>query len=63
MFEEASKRYSIAMEQQFNYACIYAYIKLKEQEIKNVAYLADIIKINDPNTEKLKKAYILPFNY
>ena len=30
MFEEKTKKFSMAFEQQFHYACFYAYLKLKE---------------------------------
>ena len=63
MFEESCKRYSIAFEQQFNYACIYAYIKIKEQEIKNIILIAEITGIGNNNDTKLKQSYIVPFNY
>ena len=63
MFEESIKRYSIAFEQQFHYACFYAYIKIKEQEIKNIIWLAEMISLDKDSGSKLKKNYILPFNY
>ena len=62
MFEESIKTYSIAFEQQFHFACCYAYIKIKEQEIKNIVYLAEMISLGVDNASKLKM-YILPFNY
>ena len=43
MLEECIKRQSMAFEEQFHVGCFYAYIKLKEQEIKNVCLLADLI--------------------
>ena len=61
--EEGIKRYSIAFEQQFHYACFYAYIKIKEQEIKNIIWLAEMISLDKDSGSKLKKNYILPFNY
>lgn len=66
MFEELMKRFSIAFEQQFHYACFYAYIRIKEQEIKNVIWLVELINLErskDSSQSKLKKNYILPFNY
>jgi V-type H+-transporting ATPase subunit d len=64
MFEEQIKRYSIAFEQQFHYACFYAYIKIKEQEIKNIVWLGEMITLDSKDSgSKLKKNYILPFNY
>ena len=63
MFKESMKRYSIAFEQQFHFACFYAYIKIKEQEIKNIMLLADMISFDKEIGSKVKKAYILPFDY
>ena len=63
MFKESMKRYSIAFEQQFHFACFYAYIKIKEQEIKNIMLLADMNAFDKDIGSKVKKAYILPFNY
>ena len=63
MFEELTKRYSIAFEQQFHFACFYAYIKIKEQEIKNIVWFSDIMKVDKETASKLKKNYIVPFNY
>ena len=63
MFKESMKRYSIAFEQQFHFACFYAYIKIKEQEIKNIMLLADMISFDKDIGSKKKKAYILPFDY
>ena len=63
MFEESMKRFSMAFEQQFQFACFYAYIKIKEQEIKNIIWLAEMIALDKDAGSKLKKGYILPFNY
>ena len=66
MFEELSKRYALAFEQQFHYGCFYAYIRIKEQEIRNVMWLIELIsleKSKKSSQSKLKRNYILPFNY
>jgi V-type H+-transporting ATPase subunit d len=63
MFELATKKYSIAFEQQFHFACVYAYIKIKEQEIKNIIWLAEIITLDRDQSSKLKRKFIVPFNY
>ena len=63
MFKESMKRYSFAFEQQFHFACFYAYIKIKEQEIKNIMLLADMNAFDKELGSKVKKGYILPFDY
>ena len=63
MFKESIKRYSIAFEQQFHFACFYAYIKIKEQEIKNIVLLAKMNSLEKDAGSKLKKGYIVPFEY
>ena len=63
MLEESIRRFSMAFEEQFHLGIYYAYLKLKEQEIKNVTLLADLItqeaERNIPGWNK----YIVPFMY
>lgn len=48
MFVEKSKRYSMAFENQFHYGVFYAYLKLREMEIKNIVWLAELVSIGVP---------------
>ena len=48
MFVEKSKRYSMAFENQFHYGVFYSYLKLREMEIKNIVWLAELVSIGVP---------------
>ena len=39
-FQHMIKAYELAFEGQFHYACFYSYVKLKEQEVKNIAWIS-----------------------
>jgi len=63
MLEESIKRFSMAFEEQFHVGCYYAYIKLKEQEIKNVVLLSDLITQEAERNLPGWNKYIVPFMY
>lgn len=48
MFVAKSKRYSYAFENGFHYGVFYGYLKLREMEIKNMVWLAELVSINVP---------------
>eukprot|EP00831_Metopus_contortus_P018540 TRINITY_DN17911_c0_g1_i4.p4 TRINITY_DN17911_c0_g1~~TRINITY_DN17911_c0_g1_i4.p4 ORF type:complete len:111 (-),score=29.54 TRINITY_DN17911_c0_g1_i4:87-419(-) len=61
MFEEKAKAYALAFEQQFHVAVYYAYMKLKEQEIRNICYIADLITLKEPKNQPSWKRIVVPF--
>jgi len=63
MFVEKSKKYSQAFENQFHYGVFFAYLKLKEQEIKNIVWLAELVSIGVPRQLPGWNKYVLPFKY
>ena len=63
MFVEKSKKYSMAFENQFHYGVFYSYLKLKEQEIKNIIWLAELVSIGVPRQLPGWSKYVLPFKY
>ena len=63
MFVEKSKRFSKAFENQMHYGVFYAYLKLKEMEIKNIIWLAELVSIGVPRQLPGWNKYVLPFKY
>lgn len=61
--EELTRKFSMAFEEQFHYGCFYAYLKLKEQEIKNVAWLAELIIMDAPRNLPGWNKVVVPFMY
>jgi len=61
MFEEKAKAYALAYEQQFHYASYYAYLKLKEQEIRNICWLAELVGLKAAKSHPGWKKIVVPF--
>ena len=62
MFDEEARRYALAFDQQAQYAVFYAYLKLKEQEIRNIVWLAEMIARKLPKNHSGWKKIIVPFS-
>ena len=63
MFVERAKKLSMAFEGQFHFGVYYAYLKLKEMEIKNIIWLAELVSIGVPRQLPGWNKYVLPFKY
>lgn len=63
MLIEASRKYSMGFEGGFHCACFFSYLKLKEQEIKNVTWLAELVQMNVSRNMPGWNKFIAPFMY
>ena len=63
MFIEKARRYSMAFENGFHYGVFYAYLKMREMEIKNLVWLAELVSIGVPRQMPGWNKYVLPFKY
>ncbi len=62
MYEEEVQRLCDAFDQQSNFAAFYAYVKLKEQEIRNVVWYAEMISRKLDKTDQNWKKIVVPFS-
>lgn len=60
---EASRRYSMGFEGGFHIGCFFSYLKLKEQEIKNVEWLAQLVQMQVSKNMPGWNKFIVPFQY
>ena len=63
MLKETSKRFSEAFEDGFHFAAFYSFLKLKEQEIKNVTWLAELVTMQVNRNLPGWNKYVVPFMY
>ena len=62
MYKELCEAYSISFDEQSNMTNFYAYVMLKEQEIRNIGWMAEMISRNlDKNDTRWNK-FIVPFD-
>jgi V-type H+-transporting ATPase subunit d len=46
IYKEYAKMYEDAFEQQYHFGVFYAWVKLREQEIRNIRWIANMIVLN-----------------
>lgn len=61
IFEEEVKLNSLVFDEQTNFAAFYSYVKLREQEIRNIVWMAEMISRKIPKESNLWQKYIVPF--
>jgi V-type H+-transporting ATPase subunit d len=61
IFEKEVQAYSLTFDEQANFAAFYAFVKLKEQEIKNIVWLAEMITRRIPSNDPAWNKFIVPF--
>lgn len=62
MFLEMTKAYSVSFDEQSNFSNFYAYVMLKEQEIKNVVWMAEMISRNREQNDPKWNKFLVPFD-
>lgn len=62
MYKELCEAYSISFDEQSNMANFYAYVMLKEQEVRNVVWMAEMISRNLEKNDYRWNKFIVPFD-
>lgn len=63
MLQESSRRFSLSFEGGFHYGVFYAFLKLRDQEIRNVTWLADLVSLQVGRALPGWNKYVVPFKY
>jgi V-type H+-transporting ATPase subunit d len=61
IFEQEVKLNSFVFDEQTNFAAFYSFVKLREQEIRNIVWMAEMISRKIPKESALWQKYIVPF--
>merc|ERR1712087_133132 len=46
VYKEFAREYEMAFEEQYHFGIFYAWVKLREQEIRNIRWIADMVILN-----------------
>jgi len=63
MLQHASRKFSEAFEYGFSYGTFYSFMKLREQEIKNVTWLAELVTMQVSRNLPGWNKFVVPFKY